>query len=206
MMSAAAPLVRPRDIGAEEIGMSFQAYLDTIKAQTGKGPDEFLELARARGLTGEKAKAGDVIAWLSADFGLGRGHAMAIYSILKRDGGPRAGADERVDKLFAGGRASWRPTFDGLVNEVRAFGDDVGLGPTDSYVSLLRGQKKFAIVAPSAGRLDVGIKRKGAEPTRRFAAAGSWSAMVTHRAQVADAAELDDELLEWLRAAYAEAG
>jgi hypothetical protein len=186
--------------------MSFQAYLDTIKAQTGKGPDDFLELARAKGLTGDKAGAGDVIAWLNADFGLGRGHAMAIYSILKRDGGPSASADERIDRLFSGGRASWRPAFDRLVSQVRAFGEDISLGPTDSYVSLLRGQKKFAIVAPSASRIDVGIKRKCADPTGRFTAAGSWSAMVTHRVQVSDVAKLDAELLDWLRAAYAEAG
>jgi hypothetical protein len=206
MMSAAAPPFRPLCESQQEAAMSFQAYLDTIRTQTGKGPDDFLALARAKGLAGDKAKAGDVLAWLNQDFGLGRGHAMAIYSILKRDGSPRAGADERIDKLFTGARAAWRPAFDDLVGKVRAFGGDVGLGPTDSYVSLLRGQKKFAIIAPSAGRMDVGVKRRGVEPAGRFAAAGAWNAMVTHRVQVADAAELDAELLEWLRAAYSEAG
>jgi hypothetical protein len=185
--------------------MSFQAYLDTIRAQTGKGPDDFLALARGRGLVGPQAKAGEVIAWLKDDFGLGRGHAMALYSILKRDGGARTGADERIDKLFSGGRARWREAFDDLVEKTRAFGE-VELGPTDTYVSLLRDGRKFAIVAPSGGRLDVGIKRKGAAPSERFAAAGAWNAMVTHRAQVEHEAELDTELLDWLRAAYAEAG
>jgi len=28
-------------------------------------------------------KAGDIVQWLKADFGLGHGHAMAIYALLK---------------------------------------------------------------------------------------------------------------------------
>ena len=62
--------------------MSFQGYLDTIKAKTGKTPEDFRQLAEARGLldggkVANGVKAGDVVAWLKQDFDLGRGHAMA---------------------------------------------------------------------------------------------------------------------------------
>ena len=68
--------------------MSFQAYLNSIKAKTGKGPGDFRNLAEQKGFTenGEiKAgiKAGDIVKWLQADFALGHGHAMAIYALLK---------------------------------------------------------------------------------------------------------------------------
>jgi hypothetical protein len=68
--------------------MSFQGYLNTIKAKTGKGPDDFRGLAAEKGFTdGEHikpgVKAGDIVAWLKQDFGLGHGHAMAIYALLK---------------------------------------------------------------------------------------------------------------------------
>jgi len=66
--------------------MSFQAYLNTIKTKTGKGPADFRQIAEEKGFTqnGElKAKAGDIINWLKADFDLGHGHAMAIYALLK---------------------------------------------------------------------------------------------------------------------------
>jgi hypothetical protein len=66
--------------------MSFQGYLNTIKTKTGKGPADFRAIAEEKGLTqnGElKAKAGDIVAWLKADFDLGHGHAMAIYALLK---------------------------------------------------------------------------------------------------------------------------
>lgn len=63
--------------------MSFQAYLDNIEKQTGKTPDEFVALAKAKGLTAPETKAGVVIAWLKEDFNLGRGHAMALVHVFK---------------------------------------------------------------------------------------------------------------------------
>lgn len=183
--------------------MSFQAYLDTIKEKTGKGPDDFRALAAEKGLAG--AKAADVVAWLALDFGLGRGHAMAIYALLKADGGPRAAPDDRVAKLFSGGKAVWQPCFDKLLGDLRGFGNDVTVAPTDSYASLVRGKKKFAIVQPAAGHMDIGIKRRGVDATERFAAAGAWNSMVTHRVRLANAVEADAELLEWLRRAYDDA-
>jgi hypothetical protein len=61
----------------------FQAYLDNIKAKTGKTPDDFLALAEAKGLLAPGVKAMQIVAWLKQDFGLGHGHAMAIYAMLK---------------------------------------------------------------------------------------------------------------------------
>ncbi|QHS55821.1 DUF4287 domain-containing protein [Mucilaginibacter sp. 14171R-50] len=66
--------------------MSFQAYLNTIKQKTGKGPADFRAMAEEKGFTknGElAAKAGDITNWLKADFELGHGHAMAIFALLK---------------------------------------------------------------------------------------------------------------------------
>jgi Domain of unknown function (DUF4287) len=58
--------------------MSFQAYLDTIKAKTGKTPDDFAKLAQQKNLT----KHAEIVAWLKSDFGLGHGHANAIVAVL----------------------------------------------------------------------------------------------------------------------------
>ena len=68
--------------------MSFQGYLNTIKTKTGKGPDDFRELAAQKGYTQNGLltpgiKAGDIVKWIKDDFGLGHGHAMAIYALLK---------------------------------------------------------------------------------------------------------------------------
>lgn len=68
--------------------MSFQAYIDNIKTKTGKTPADFQQLAEAKGFlaNGElkkETKAGDIVAWLKADFDLGHGHAMAIFAYFK---------------------------------------------------------------------------------------------------------------------------
>jgi hypothetical protein len=68
------------------MAMTFQAYLDTIEAKTGKRPRDFLALARKRGLVRPDLKAGELVAWLKDDFGLGRGHAMALWTVFKQEG------------------------------------------------------------------------------------------------------------------------
>ncbi len=68
--------------------MSFQAYLDNIKAKTGKSAADFQKLAEKKGFLQKgklKAgvKAGEIVAWLKEEFELGHGHAMAIFAVFK---------------------------------------------------------------------------------------------------------------------------
>lgn len=63
--------------------MSFQAYLDNIEAKTGKTPNDFIVLAKAKGFDEPSTKAGVIVAWLKEDFGLGHGHAMALVHAIK---------------------------------------------------------------------------------------------------------------------------
>jgi hypothetical protein len=68
--------------------MSFQAYLDNIKAKTGKSPDELRRWGKDKGFcTGEGlaagVRAGTIVAALKAELGLGHGHAMAVVALLK---------------------------------------------------------------------------------------------------------------------------
>jgi len=66
--------------------MSFQAYLDTIEKKTGKIPQELVDEARARGYDAD-TKAGEIVAWLADEYGLGRGHAMALVHVVKNGPG-----------------------------------------------------------------------------------------------------------------------
>jgi len=68
--------------------MSFQAYIDNIKAKTGKTPDDFKKLAENKGFIidgklNPQTKATEINNWLKEDFELGHGHAMAIYATFK---------------------------------------------------------------------------------------------------------------------------
>ena len=68
--------------------MSFQAYLDTIQAKTGKTPADFRVLAADKGFADAAGlrpgvKAGQIVQWLKDDFDLGHGPAMALVALLK---------------------------------------------------------------------------------------------------------------------------
>lgn len=181
--------------------MTFQAYLDTIKAKTGKTPADFKAIAQEKGLTTHA----ELMAWLKTDFGLGHGHANAMTQVIRQGEAPRPSSDDRLDKLFSGAKAQWRPAFEALMQQLSAFGPDVTTAPTNTYLSLLRGSNKFGIVQVSGKRMDIGIKLKGTPATERFEDAGTWNAMVTHRVHIEDAAQLDAEVLSWLRNAYKQA-
>jgi hypothetical protein len=62
--------------------MSYQAYLGAIEKKTGRTPQELLDEAKAREY-GPDIKAADVLAWLRDDDDIGRGHAMALFGVLK---------------------------------------------------------------------------------------------------------------------------
>lgn len=96
--------------------MSFQAYLDTIEDKTGLTPRRLVAIAESKGLTDPDTKAGDVVLWLKEDYDLGRGHAMALWHVIKN--GPRIGTEhlgttgphrDESDTLWLDGKAT-RPT------------------------------------------------------------------------------------------------
>ncbi len=66
--------------------MTFQAYLDNIKAKTGKTPEDFRSLAEQKNLLVPGFRASDLVAWLKTEFDLGHGHSMAIWAVFKSKG------------------------------------------------------------------------------------------------------------------------
>jgi hypothetical protein len=179
--------------------MTFQAYLDTIKAKTGKTVADFRKLAAQKKLVTYQ----ELMTWLKSEYGLGHGHANVMALLIAKPEKFTASADTKLDKQFKGEKAKWRKPYDALAAKLVKFGPDVKLSPNNSYINLMRGSKKFGIVQVSAAeRLDVGIKLKGVAPTGRFEPAGSWNIMVTHRVRVSQPKDLNTELLKWLKQAY----
>ena len=81
--------------------MTFQAYLDNIEDKTGLTPRQFIELAAAKGF-GPGTKSGEIVAWLGEDYGLGRGHAMALVHVITK-------GDKIDPKHVNSGRHAQRP-------------------------------------------------------------------------------------------------
>ncbi|WP_454085728.1 DUF4287 domain-containing protein [Georgenia sp. Marseille-Q6866] len=85
--------------------MSFQAYLDAVETNTGLTPRQLLQQANERGF-GAGTKATPIVEWLRDEYGLGRGHAMAMVHVITKgdqisathvgSGGTHADASDRL--------------------------------------------------------------------------------------------------------------
>lgn len=104
--------------------------------------------------------------------------------------------------MFCGEKAALRPLYDSLIEAISGFGTDVEIAPKRTYVSLRR-RKQFGLVQPTTrSRLDVGINLPDVKPHGRLEAYGSFNSMVSHRVRLEASAEIDPELISWLRSAY----
>jgi hypothetical protein len=171
----------------------------TLGEKTGRGADEWiaaLEASEAAGGTHTQQRE-----WLQSQ-GLGRNHAAAVLWWRKNGAAIQAGGDSLVDAQYSGRREPLRPLYEELAGAARALGDDVEVLPRETYVTFARGNQ-FAIAKPGSGRVDLGLRLPGVEPTERLLDAGSFgSGSITHKISLHDATELDDDARGFLRAAY----
>jgi hypothetical protein len=183
-----------------EEGMA--SLIQNLEAKTGKSLDVWVATAKASGL----GKHGQVVAFLKTEHGLTHGYANQVaMRALAAENTPAAGSMDLVTAQYAGAKAAMRPVYDALAVAVRGFGPDVELAPKKAYVSLRR-SKQFGLIQPStATRVDVGLILKSVPAAGRLEPSGSFNAMVTHRVKVSGVAEVDKELIGWLRKAYQEA-
>ena len=174
------------------------AMIANMPEKTGKSLAEWLKIAKKSKL----AKHREIVNHLKIEHGLTHGYANLVATKALEGGGTAPSDDDLVAAQYSGGKAELRSIYDVIVEVVSEFGDDIEVSPKKAYVSLRR-NKQFAIVQPSTKtRVDVGINLKGTDPTERLEAAGSFNAMVSHRVRVTDAADVDDELVGWLRKAF----
>lgn len=177
-----------------EEGMA--SMIQNLEAKTGRSMAEWIAIARGPGLT----KHSEVVAHLKAEHGLTHGYANQIaLRALKPDDAPAEGSDGLVDAQYAGAKAAMRPLYDKMVAIMTALGPDVEVSPKKTCVSLRR-SKQFALIQPTAQRLDVGIILKGVPAAGRLEQ--SPTTMCTHRVKVSSEAEMDAEFAGWLRRAY----
>jgi Domain of unknown function (DUF5655) len=93
-----------------------------------------------------------------------------------------------------------RPIHDRLVAALAGFGD-FEIAPKKGYVSLRR-KKQFAMIGPTTNsRVDVGVNMKNVPATARLVAQAPGG-MCQYQVRLTTAAEVDAELLAWIRQAF----
>jgi hypothetical protein len=188
---------------ADKIDAATASMIKNLEEKSGKTLAQWAAVVKKLGAL----KHGEIVKALKADHGLGHGYA----NLVARHASGRVAADGTdaadgfVDAMYAGPKADLKPIYDRLIAEVGTFGKDIEISPKKTYVSLRR-SKQFALIQPTTKtRVDVGINLKGTPPAGRLEKSGSFNSMVTHRVRVESAADVNKELVGWLKDAYQQA-
>lgn len=188
------------------VDKAIQTQLTNIQAKTGQTLDQLRIVLQQSGLT----KHGEIRAMFQRDLGLGYGDAnMLTRALLAMDAegttdAEAAAPDNPANSLYTGAKAALRPIHDRLMAEIEQLGV-FEIAPKKSYLSLRR-KKQFAMVGPATNtRVEVGLNMKGVAATARLIEMPSGG-MCQYKVNLTNAADVDAELLAWIKRAYESAG
>ena len=183
-----------------------QTQLENIQKKTGKSLAELQSLIAHSGLS----KHGEIRQMLIDRFGLGFGDAtMLVHYALQTDGQTAAevadlSIEEVLNGIYTGAKAVLRPIHTAVMAVIEPLGP-YEIVPKKGYVSLRR-KRQFAMLGPgSKGRVELGLNMKSVSATDRLEALPPGG-MCQYRVYLIAPAEVDADVIAWLRQAYEKAG
>ncbi|WP_373497447.1 DUF4287 domain-containing protein [Aquiflexum sp.] len=177
-----------------------QTMLDNLHKNTGKSLDQWIAVVKAKSFE----KHGQIMKFLKEEEGLTHGFANLIaLKTLATDAGSVEDKNELIENQYKG-KEHFRPIYDHLINEISKFGNDIEIAPKNANVSLRR-KKQFALLHPiTKTRFEIGINLKGQDPSGKLLPSGN--AMCTHKINLSGLEDIDDEVMNWVKKAYENAG
>lgn len=177
-----------------------QTMLENLHKNTGKTLNEWITFVKTRNFE----KHGQIMKFLKENHGLTHGFAnLVALKTLASDAGSAENIDDLIENQYKG-KEHFRPIYDHLVSEIKKFGPDVEISPKNANVSLRR-KKQFALLHPiTKTRFEIGINLKGQDPQGKLLPSGN--AMCTHKINLASMEDIDEEVIDWLKKAYSNAG
>lgn len=173
---------------------ALQTMIENMPEKTGKSLEEWKKVLKTKSF----AKHSEAVNYLKKEHQVSHGFANTIVSLSKEE---NVSPSDLVNNQFKG-KESLRPVYQGILEVVSSFGKDVTVVPKKTSVSIVR-NKQFALIKPATkSRIDLGLKLKGLPTTERLGDSGPFGTMCTHRVQLTDVSQIDDELKEWLLKAY----
>jgi Domain of unknown function (DUF5655)/Domain of unknown function (DUF4287) len=184
----------------------FQSVLAGLKQKTGLNLEEWIKFVEKEGPASEE----DRRLWLKTRHGLGTNYAwwIAERSVGKGDdGSPETylqQAEEYVDEMYSGAKASLRPIFDALLSLGRSLGKDVRVCPCQTIVPLYR-KHVFAQIKPTTRtRIDLGLALKDTRVPKRLINTGGFAKKdrISHRIEITSLKDINAEVKKWIKVAY----
>ncbi len=177
---------------------ALKTMIENMPEKTGKSLEQWKKVLKKKAF----AKHGEAVKFLKTEYGVTHGFANTIVSLFRQES--EVAEKGTIDLVAAQykGKENLLPIYEKLIKTISKFGKDVEIAPKKGSVSLRR-SKQFALIKPATKtRIDLGLKLKGKEITDRLGDSGPFGSMCTHRVKLAEAKEVDKELMDWLKEAY----
>jgi hypothetical protein len=176
---------------------ALKTMIDNMPEKTGKSLEQWKALLAKKSFS----KHSESVNFLKKEFGVTHGFANTIVHLSKTD---NKDSDDLLTDQYKG-KENLLPIYKELISVVKAFWKDVKVEPKKGSVSIIR-KKQFALIKPATKtRIDLGLKLKDKPITKRLENSGPFGTMCTHRVKISKVQEINKELKEWLKEAYAKA-
>ncbi|MEP2238106.1 MAG: DUF4287 domain-containing protein [Maribacter sp.] len=176
---------------------ALQTMIDNMPEKTGKSLSEWKSILKTKSF----AKHSESVNYLKKEHGVTHGFANTIVTLSKEENNSPT---DLVNQQYKG-KENLIPIYEALLKVMKTFGDDVTVTPKKTTVSIIR-KKQFALIKPATKtRIDLGLKIKDKSTTDRLESSGPFGSMCTHRVQLTDIRQVDEELTDWLKEAYEKA-
>lgn len=165
--------------------------------KTGKALSYWIDVVKKSGI--EKHKA--IIDFLKAEHDFTYGFANFVAHKARQSDAATHDADDLIALQYQG-KEGLKPIFECLQQKIHALGQDVIETPKKAAVSFIR-KFQFVLVKPATkSRIDLGLKIKDKPTTGRLESSGPFGTMCTHRVQLTEVSDVDEELMGWIKEAY----
>ncbi len=173
---------------------ALQTMIENMPDKTGKSLNEWKSLLKQKSFT----KHSEAVNFLKKEHQVTHGFANTIVTLSKEENTMPA---DLVHNQYKG-KENLIPIYNKLLALVESLGKDVTITPKKTSVSVIR-KRQFALIKPSTKtRIDLGLKIKDKPTTDRLKNSGPFGTMCTHRVQLTEVAQVDNELKGWLQEAY----
>ncbi len=184
---------------------ALETQLANIEKRTGKTLSELSAFLKSSGLT----KHGELRDFLKRELGMGHGDANTLVHVVLAQEKPAEPAADKapgdvLDQIYVGAKAGLRPIHDRVIEAIAGFGP-YETAPKKGYVSLRR-KKQFAMLGPATNsRVELGLNMKGLPATERLVEVPPGG-MCNYKVKLTSAADIDPEVIGWIRLAFEAAG
>ncbi len=170
---------------------------ENLKEKTGHSFDEWKDLIATQNFS----KHGEILKFLKETHNVTHGYASEIaLKVLGSDADSTTDTDGLIDSQYKG-KENLKPFYDKLIAAIEEFDGAFEIAPKKSYVSLKR-KKQFIILNPaSKTRFEIGFNLKGEEAKGKLELEKP-NGICSHKINLSDINEIDQEVIGWIRMAF----